>query len=233
MNNDIEILRFNVPVLLAGPADTDFNLFKRMAEDGFPVIAADGGANRLSQNGINPMAIIGDLDSLDITPEEKKRTKIIQLTEQDSTDFEKCLYSVEAPLFIAFGFTGKRLDHTLATIHCMSKYHASKNLLLLGEEDVSFIQCGNFCASIGPKRFFSIYPLMPIRFSHSEGLEFPLGGLEFEIGANIATSNRTTSNNILICPSPEYQHTPYLVSLPREQLEKLIDLALLDGKTPR
>ena len=44
------------------------------------------------------------------------------IAEQDTTDLEKCLYSVEAPLFIGLGFLGGRIDHHLAAMNALVKY---------------------------------------------------------------------------------------------------------------
>jgi thiamine pyrophosphokinase len=231
-------LRFERPVLLAGPADLDISLFRKLKKRGFSVIAADGGANTLLANDIVPEAIIGDLDSLVIPGDRTaviseggaselreisgSKVRIIRLSEQDSTDFEKCLYSLDAPLYLAFGFTGKRFDHTLATLNVMTKYHRKKKILLFSGEDINVVHSGNFVVSPGRGQIFSIFPLMPISFSHSEGLKYPLDGLKFEIGSNIGTSNSTCADKVEIFPTPEHQKTPYLVTLPNHMLEQLL-----------
>ena len=97
------------------------------------------GANHLLNNAalpasnveIIPDLIIGDLDSLLQRPVWESMTNVVRLAEQDTTDFEKCLYSVSAPLFLAFGFTGNRLDHTLAAVHIAAKYIAEKSIILV------------------------------------------------------------------------------------------------------
>ena len=50
---------------------------------------------------------------------------MIQIAEQVTTDFEKALYSTRAPVTVALGMTGKRLDHTLAALDAVSKYAPS------------------------------------------------------------------------------------------------------------
>jgi thiamine pyrophosphokinase len=44
------------------------------------------------------------------------------LPEQDTTDFEKCLYSVAAPLLLGVGFLGGRADHHLAAMNVLVRY---------------------------------------------------------------------------------------------------------------
>ena len=84
-------LQYDRPVILVGPADFDFGLFEKLSENGYGIIAADGGANRLYDNNMMPDAIIGDLDSLENRGNFGPDTKIIHFKEQETTDFEKCL----------------------------------------------------------------------------------------------------------------------------------------------
>jgi len=219
---NIETLQFTNPILLVGPADLQVDLLGELARRDFPIIAADGGANRLLENGIIPDAIVGDLDSLDSSLSLDPEIRLIRLGEQDSTDFEKCLYAISAPLFLALGFTGKRFDHTLATLHGMVKFHREKNILLVGSEDISLIVHGEFSIDIERQQILSVFPLGEIRFANSSGLKYPLEGLKFQIGEKIGTSNISVSKRVLIQPSPEHQTTPYVVTLPISSLEMLI-----------
>ena len=219
-------LKFDKPVILVGPADCDLQQLQQLLNENFPVIAADGGANRLLENDIVPNAIIGDMDSLDSELPLANSIEIIRLEEQDSTDFEKCLYSVDAPLFLAFGFSGKRFDHSLASLHTMVKYHRDKNLILISGDDISLMRCGDYEVSLPIGQTISIFPVTPISFSGSSGLKYPLDGLKLEIGAQIGTSNRNVAEDISINPSPECKDTPYLVSLPTLALGQILQLLL-------
>ncbi|MCF6321151.1 MAG: thiamine diphosphokinase [Rhizobiaceae bacterium] len=218
----LEELQFTKPVLLVGPADLHFELLGELARRDFPIIAADGGANRLLKNGIVPDAIIGDMDSLDQSLLPDPATRLVQCNEQNSTDFEKCLNNVSAPLFVAFGFTGKRFDHTLATLHGMVKFYQRKNILLVGSQDISLIQTGEFSIALEKGQTISIFPLSNIKFSGSHGLKYPLEGLELDIGKKIGTSNSSNAEKIVIIPSPQYEKTRYVVTLPISSLGKLL-----------
>lgn len=224
MSAEREILKFDQPLLLVGPADMDIGSLVDLQKKGFDVVAADGGANLLLENGIMPDAIIGDMDSFVFSEGSRSElpSRIIQIDEQNSTDFEKCLYSINAPLFLAFGFAGKRFDHTLATIHAMCKYHPAKKVFLVGPDDFSFIHRGDFTATVSSHQIFSVFPLMPIEFSRSEGLKFPLEKLTMEIGRQIGTSNQTIAEEVGVFPMPEHQNTPYLVSMPNAMLGQML-----------
>ena len=48
----------------------------------------------------------------------------MQIAEQETTDFEKAIYSTRAPVTVALGMTGKRFDHTLAALDAVTRYAA-------------------------------------------------------------------------------------------------------------
>ena len=226
MNKKSDTLEYDRPVILVGPADVDFDLFQMMSDNGYAIIAADGGANRLFNNNIMPDAIIGDLDSLENRENFGSDTKIIHFKEQETTDFEKCLYCVNAPVFLAMGFTGRRLDHTLANTNTITKFHKTKNVLLIASDDVSFVCHGIFSSPVATQITVSVFPLMPIRFSHSEGLMFELDDLNMEIGQFAGTSNHTIGHEYSIIPTHAHKDTPYLVTLSGEKLYELVNSRL-------
>ena len=81
------------------------------------LIAADGGFSKLGELGIKPDRIIGDLDSLDITPDGDNFTLLPHI--KDTTDtFEAVQTGIKEGCteFHIYGGTGGRLDHTLANI---------------------------------------------------------------------------------------------------------------------
>ena len=85
-------------------------------------VAADGGGDHALPDGHAFRVVIGDMDSL--SGAERLRAAgvpIHEVEEQDSTDLEKCLYSVEAPLFVGLGFLGGRIDHHLAAMNALVK----------------------------------------------------------------------------------------------------------------
>jgi thiamine pyrophosphokinase len=226
VNKISNTLEYDRPVILVGPADFDFGLFQMLSDNGFAIIAADGGANRLYNKNIMPDAIIGDLDSLENRGNFGPDTKIIHFKEQETTDFEKCLYCVDAPIFLAMGFTGKRLDHTLANTNTITKFHKTKNVLLISGDDVSFVWRGNFTSPVAKQTTVSVFPLMPIEFLHSEGLMFDLEHLKMEIGQFVGTSNCAIDTNFSIVPTDAHRDTPYLITLSSEELYKLVNIRL-------
>jgi len=128
-------------------------------------VCGDGGANILHSfasartSGSHdlfslrpPDAIVGDFDSIDPTVREsyaRDGVEISELSDQDSTDFEKCLGRVHAwcsdaavgavpaaeLIVCAVGAFGDRLDHEFAAINVLHGDSASrfKRVLLLSE----------------------------------------------------------------------------------------------------
>ena len=164
-------------------------LLRGLAQRGFPVIAADGGANLLKSLDIDPDAVVGDMDSLCPSHPWPENTRLIEIAEQETTDFEKCLYTIQAAQYLCFGFLDGRLDHTLATIHALTKYSRHK-ILLFGVEDLIIPVDHSVRFPVEPGDRVSIYPLTRCEFVRSRGLKYPLDGLFMEQGISIGTSNQ-------------------------------------------
>ena len=90
------------------------------------------------------------------------------MREQDSTDLEKCLYSVEAPLFIGLGFLGGRIDHHLAAMSALVKF-PGKPVVLIGGEDLCFLCPRELELELPAGTRVSLYPMGPARGLVSRG----------------------------------------------------------------
>lgn len=101
-------------------------------------IAVDGGADHLLLAGIEPAAVIGDLDSLSAKSRATFADMLHHIPEQSTTDFEKALTQVAAPVILALGFTGGRIDHALSVLNVMARSPASR-VVLVDENDASFL----------------------------------------------------------------------------------------------
>jgi len=191
-----EIPKFDDPVILIGGADVDMSLLNRLSH--LPIVAADGGANHLRNTNLLPEMIIGDVDSLQDYEHWQSVTHVKKIAEQDTTDLEKCLYSTDASLYIALGFIGGRLDHTLATLHTVQKYHPRKSVILAGSEDLILIFSASVKLPLPTDTRVSVYPLSQTVFTSSRGLQYPLDGLKMMQGELIGTSNKSSEDSIEI-----------------------------------
>ncbi len=106
-------LRFETAVTLVGAGALDRAMVEAAHRLAPVLIAADSGADRLAEMRLSPRAVIGDMDSI-ADPERWRAgpAAFVHLAEQETTDFEKCLYATEAPFYLAVGFTGRRIDRS-------------------------------------------------------------------------------------------------------------------------
>ncbi|RJL20108.1 thiamine diphosphokinase [Paracoccus siganidrum] len=155
------------------------------------LVAADSGADRALSLGEAPDWVIGDMDSISagarrLIPAER----IVQVAEQDSTDFTKCLTRIAAPFVMAVGFAGLRLDHTLAALNTMARVPRPP-VILLTSDDIVFVAPPRLTLPLMPGTRVSLYPMGPAR-GVSTGLEWPIEGLDFAPDRRVGTSNRAT-----------------------------------------
>lgn len=185
------LLRSEMPVTLvgAGPATgADLAAALALAPE---AVAADGGAGHVLPGGKVFRAVIGDLDSLEPRVAAAVRAEgvpVHRVAEQNTTDLEKCLYSVEAPLVIGVGFLGGRLDHELAALSALLRF-AGRPVILLGRGELCFALPPTLDLDLPAGTRVSIFPLAPVTGRAASGLRWGTTGLTLAPGARIGTSN--------------------------------------------
>lgn len=195
------IVQTDQPVTLIGGARIRAGLLPRALAAAPVVVAADGGADQALRHGLDPVAVIGDFDSISdtalarIPPARRHRIR-----EQDSTDFGKCLHHIAAPLIVGVGFSDSRFDHQLATCNALCRY-PDKRCILLGQEDLILVAPPRIRLDLRPGTRVSLFP-MGTATGQSEGLEWPLDGLILRPDARIGTSNRATGPVTLTSHGP-------------------------------
>jgi thiamine pyrophosphokinase len=180
-------------------------------------VAADGGADGLLRLGVEPIAVIGDFDSISGAarariPEERQHV----VPEQATTDFDKALRAVVAPFVLALGFAGARLDHGLAAMNTLVS-HPDRRCILLGPADIAFAAPPRLELALVPGDPLSLFPMGPVT-GRSEGLEWPIAGLSFSPAGQIGTSNRVVARQVVL----EFDVPGMLVILPRRRLDAAI-----------
>jgi thiamine pyrophosphokinase len=185
------IIDTSAAILLVGAGPVAPVILSELATMTGEVVAADGGVNHIVAQGLTPAAIIGDGDSLDedlrevISPD-----RFHPVSEQDTTDLEKSLARLRAPLILGLGFLDGRFDHSLAALTALVSF-ARQPVLLIGGEDACFHIPDDLTLDLPPGRRFSLYPLAALT-ARSDGLKWPLDGLDLSPLGRIATSNETT-----------------------------------------
>jgi thiamine pyrophosphokinase len=177
------------------------------------LVDADGGAEAALRAGHMPHAVIGDLYSLSHTARKRiSAEKIVHVSEQETTDFEKCLSRIEAPLIVAAGFAGGRVDHELAVYSVLVR-NADRPCIVLGAEDLVFAAPSRLALDLSPGTRVSLFPMAQVT-GRSDGLEWPIEGLAFAPDGRIGTSNRANGKVELVFDGPGM-----LVILPRTEFD--------------
>ena len=187
MNNLIRIVEsVEIVALLGGGASEKSELLRVLALAP-RLFCADGGGNIALEWGLPPEKVIGDLDSVDLGKMEFAGIETVFIADQNSTDFEKCLRVISAPLIIGVGFLGGRLDHQLAVLNALAS-NATQPVVIVGQGEVCFLCPPEFTLALPKNTRFSLFPLAESR-CESTGLIWPLDGLTLSPTGQIATSN--------------------------------------------
>ena len=83
-----------VIILANGDYPTHQRPVQKIKEAG-SIICCDGAASQLVNNGLEPHAIIGDLDSIDKTMKSKYNNRIIHIHDQNENDLRKAIQWAE------------------------------------------------------------------------------------------------------------------------------------------
>ena len=191
------LLRSAVPVTLVGGGPVEEAQLAGALALAPEAVAADSGGDVVLPGDARFRAVIGDMDS--IADPGRLRAAGVPLhpvLEQESTDLEKCLRSVEAPLFVGLGFLGGRIDHHLAAMNALVK-HAGVPVVLVGGEDLCFLCPPQFDIDLAAGTRVSLFPMGPVR-GMSEGLRWPVDGLAFDPLGRIGTSNAATGGMVRV-----------------------------------
>ncbi|MEM9855035.1 MAG: thiamine diphosphokinase [Pseudomonadota bacterium] len=207
------ILSSHRPITLVGGGEAKPALVKKAFSRAPTLVAADGGARLALEAGVRPAAVIGDFDSLgalDLPPDI-----LHHQPDQNATDFEKCLAALEAPLFLAVGFLGGRLDHQLAAFSTLLKDH--RPIVLLSDTELAFIAPPSITLDLVEESPISVFPLLEARLT-TRGLRYPLTDAPVAPDAQTSTSNHVAARPVEIIAD---RHA-LLVSLPLAGLDAVL-----------
>lgn len=185
------IVQSRLPVTLLGAGESAVSDLEEMLAMAPTLVAADGGANVALGAGRVPDCVIGDLDSLSAAARDAiPAGRLHRIEDQAITDFEKCLERIAAPLILAIGFTGARIDHELAVWNVLARRRVH-HCVVVGHEDVVLLAPARLELDLAPGTRVSLFPMSPVR-AESRGLRWPVGGLAFAPDGVPGTSNEAT-----------------------------------------
>ena len=181
------IVHSSDPVTLVGGADLRLPDLTTALSFAPGLVAADGGADHLLSAGLQPQAVIGDMDSISGAAAVAFGPVLHKVKEQKTTDFDKALRHIAAPLVIAVGVTGGRFDHELAALHVLLR-HADRRCVVLGPDSLIFLCPPELALQLDPGTPFSLFPMGTVRCA-STGLRWPTDHVHFSPALVIGTSN--------------------------------------------
>jgi len=219
------IVSSDEPVTLIGGSDPGENDIATALGLAPRLVAADGGGDHALAAGRRPEAVIGDMDSLSEAGRKALADVLHPVPEQDTTDFDKALRHIAAPLVVAVGFTGGRFDHELAVMSVLVR-QAARACLVLGAENIVFLCPPELRLDLPVGSDLSLFPMGEVGIA-SEGLEWPTGGLRFSPDGRIGTSNRVAGPVTLRPDAPKM-----LVILPRSALAAAVTAVLAQAASP-
>ncbi|SHE60627.1 thiamine pyrophosphokinase [Seinonella peptonophila] len=170
-------------VIVAGGELSSIDVKRIQSDD--KIIAVDGGAESLLQEGIIPTEVVGDFDTLSLTDQQKLKelevSMVILPSEKDMSDTQyaieiACDQSDELLLLGLWG--GPRIDHALANLYLLEMvaargchaimYHNHNRIQLCqGPTKLTFLR--------NQFHYLSLIPISPeLKGVTNQGLKYPL-----------------------------------------------------------
>ena len=212
------IVRAPEGATIVGGGEVSATSLERALERAPVLVAADGGAATALELGRTPQAVIGDMDSL---PESAigsiPADRLHRIEEQDSTDFAKCVRSIDAPIIVGVGVLGPRLDHGLAALNVLA-LNPGQRLVLLTESEVCFLCPPEMEIELPVGSRISLFPMRRVTGT-SIGLRWKLDGLDFSPDGMTGTSNEVSRSQVVVC----FGDPGMLMILPAAQFDNVLE----------
>jgi thiamine pyrophosphokinase len=145
------------------------------------IICCDGGAESLIKAGMQPEAIVGDMDSLKDYIVNRFADRIFVDENQDNNDLTKAIMWCREMNYcdiVIVGATGKREDHTIGNISLLADYAEDLNVKMVTDTGI-FLPFLKSCNIISfPGQQVSLFSIDPDTEISSSGLKFPLNHLK-------------------------------------------------------
>ena len=150
------------------------------------IIACDGAANKLIKKGINPYAVIGDLDSLKSKYKNNESLNIIHIDDQESNDLTKAFkfaLTLNPSEILIFGATGKREDHTLGNISLMFEFSELTTVPFKMVTDFGefLVISQSSSLKIGKNKHISLFSNKSSMVLENRGLKYQTNKVKFDL----------------------------------------------------
>jgi thiamine pyrophosphokinase len=159
----------------------------------YPVYAADGGGKICAAASVKPQWVVGDFDS--VSPRElPEEWTCRRIPDQDSTDFEKLLFSLPPEIddLLILAAFGDRLDHLLTNLLIVSALPPRMRVRLEGEgQSLVRVSCAHaFEQDLPPASTLSLLPFPSARGVSTRGLRWNLEEATLAADQQLGQSNQ-------------------------------------------
>lgn len=144
------------------------------------IICCDGAVVKLVQSGMEPWAIVGDLDSVPEELESKYSDRIYRDDDQDTNDLTKAVKFAIGKGFdslVILGATGVREDHTIGNISLIAEYARFVEVIMVTGYGIFVPLYSGSKVSCTPGQQVSVFSPGTNMGIKSSGLKYPLEGL--------------------------------------------------------
>ena len=170
-------------VILADGAFPVHEIPLRYLRNSEHVICCDGSAGSLLKTGIEPEAIVGDLDSLSDEIARRYSDRLFRDDDEETNDLTKavnwCINKGYKPIVI-LGATGKREDHTLGNISLLAEYAKKIDVIMNTDTGIFSPHLKSCTISSFQGQQISIFSINPETQITSSGLRYKLDGLKLQ-----------------------------------------------------
>jgi len=141
------------------------------------IICCDGSARALIGTGLEPTAIVGDMDSLGDELTIKFSDRLFPDRDQETNDLTKAVKWCVSRGFRSIaivGATGKREDHTIGNISLLSEYAKLLDVIMVTDSGIIRPYNSRCTLSSLPGQQVSVFSIDPETEITSFGLRYPL-----------------------------------------------------------
>ncbi|MEZ4999189.1 MAG: thiamine diphosphokinase [Bacteroidales bacterium] len=162
------------------------------------IICCDGAVVKLVQKGMEPWAIVGDLDSVPVELEAKYSDRLYRDDDQDTNDLTKAVRFAIGEGFesiVILGATGVREDHTIGNISLLTEYARFIEVIMVTDFGIFIPLFSGTKVSCIPGQQVSVFSPATGSGIRSHGLKYPLDNLSLE-NWWMGTLNEATGESI-------------------------------------